>query len=108
MPGAPESTAAAETARAMVLPLADPEATLPAVGGKGASLARLARAGFSVPDGFHLTTSACQRFVELNALAPRIQAALGDASGLAVEPAVADGSSLETASQRIAELFQRG
>ena len=92
----------------MVLPLADDAATLPAVGGKGASLARLARAGFSVPDGFHLTTSAYQRFVERNGLAPRIQAALDEGSTDGVDSPAADGSSPETASRRIAELFRRG
>ncbi|MER5262568.1 PEP/pyruvate-binding domain-containing protein [Actinosynnema sp. NPDC002837] len=46
---------------ALVLPLADPAADLEAVGGKGASLARLAAAGLPVPDGFHLTTHAYRR-----------------------------------------------
>ena len=41
-----------------VIPLADPRAILEVVGGKGASLARLAAAGFPVPDGFHVTTEA--------------------------------------------------
>ncbi|MFD0202847.1 MULTISPECIES: PEP/pyruvate-binding domain-containing protein [Saccharothrix] len=47
---------------ALVLPLADPAAALEAVGGKGASLAKLAAAGLPVPDGFHLTTHAYRRF----------------------------------------------
>ncbi|MEV8441980.1 PEP/pyruvate-binding domain-containing protein [Actinosynnema sp. NPDC051121] len=47
---------------ALVLPLADPAADLETVGGKGASLARLAAAGLPVPDGFHLTTHAYRRF----------------------------------------------
>ncbi|MFT7839224.1 PEP/pyruvate-binding domain-containing protein [Saccharothrix sp. BKS2] len=46
----------------LVLPLADPAADLGTVGGKGASLARLAAAGLPVPDGFHLTTHAYRRF----------------------------------------------
>ena len=41
-----------------MLPLADSEATLDRVGGKGASLARLMQAGLPVPDGFHVTTPA--------------------------------------------------
>jgi pyruvate,water dikinase len=49
---------------ALVLPLADPAADLEAVGGKGASLARLAAAGLPVPDGFHLTTHAYRRATE--------------------------------------------
>ncbi|PSL57532.1 pyruvate,water dikinase [Saccharothrix carnea] len=47
---------------ALVLPLADPAADLETVGGKGASLAKLAAAGLPVPDGFHLTTHAYRRF----------------------------------------------
>jgi pyruvate,water dikinase len=59
-----------------ILSLADPEATIARVGGKGASLARLATAGLPVPDGFHITTAAYNRFVDENNLSPRIQAAL--------------------------------
>ncbi|MEU4543053.1 PEP/pyruvate-binding domain-containing protein [Nonomuraea dietziae] len=46
-----------------VLPLDDTAAALETVGGKGASLARLARAGLPVPDGFHVTTDAYREFV---------------------------------------------
>jgi pyruvate,water dikinase len=81
-----------------VLPLADERATLATVGGKGASLARLARAGLPVPDGIHLTTAAYRRFVAENGLQPRILAALQPANAAA--PA-----SLERASQAIAALF---
>ncbi|NGY60049.1 pyruvate, phosphate dikinase [Lentzea sp. NEAU-D13] len=42
----------------LILPLDDSAASLAAVGGKGASLARLTRAGLPVPAGFHLTTRA--------------------------------------------------
>ncbi|GGN09807.1 pyruvate, phosphate dikinase [Lentzea pudingi] len=42
----------------LILPLDDSRAVLAAVGGKGASLARLVRGGLPVPDGFHLTTRA--------------------------------------------------
>ncbi len=55
-----------------ILPFSDPTATLQNVGGKGANLARLARAGYPVPDGFLLTTQAYQHFVAANNLAPRI------------------------------------
>ena len=51
-----------------LLPLADQHATVERVGGKGASLARLARAGFSVPMGFHITTAAYEHFVGANDL----------------------------------------
>jgi len=68
-----------------VLGLDDPAADLPAVGGKGASLARLAAAGLPVPPGFHVTTEAYRRFVEAHRLAPLIHAALrgGDADAAA-------------------------
>jgi pyruvate,water dikinase len=59
-----------------VLVLADPKATLANVGGKGASLARLANAGLPVPDGFHITTEAYKQFVAQNDLQPHILAAL--------------------------------
>ncbi|NUP10394.1 MAG: pyruvate, phosphate dikinase [Polyangiaceae bacterium] len=47
-----------------ILDLADPSATLDRVGGKGASLAKLASAGLPVPSGFHVTTDAYRRFAE--------------------------------------------
>ncbi|MFG2072255.1 PEP/pyruvate-binding domain-containing protein [Nonomuraea maritima] len=46
-----------------VLPLDDTTADLATAGGKGASLARLARAGLPVPRGFHITTDAYRAFV---------------------------------------------
>ncbi|GAA3532539.1 hypothetical protein GCM10022419_009500 [Nonomuraea rosea] len=47
----------------VVLPLDDAAADLATVGGKGASLARLTRAGLPVPGGFHITTDAYRAFV---------------------------------------------
>jgi phosphohistidine swiveling domain-containing protein len=82
----------------LVLPLADPRATLETAGGKGASLARLASAGLPVPDGFHITTTAYRRYVDDNELQPGILAALEPVD--AAQPAT-----LETASQAIRELF---
>ena len=58
------------------IPLDDPQATLEAVGGKGASLARLARAGLPVPGGFHITTSAYRLFIAVNDLQKGVMAAL--------------------------------
>ncbi len=81
-----------------VLPLDDPQATLETVGGKGASLARLANAGLLVPDGFHVTTDAYRAFVAANDLQPRILAAL-----VGADPT--DPATLETASARIRQLF---
>ena len=81
-----------------ILNLADPQATLDSVGGKGVSLARLARAGLPVPNGFHITTAVYRRFVEKNKLWPRIQTAL-------TETDIRQPAALETASRCIERLF---
>ena len=80
------------------LPLSDPQADLATVGGKGASLAKLAQAGLPVPDGFHVTTAAYREFVAANGLQARILAALK-----AVDPA--QPATLDAASQAIGQLF---
>src|SRR6266487_2742012 len=84
-----------------ILPLDDVSATLEQVGGKGASLARMARAGLPVPAGFHVTTAAYRRFVAANELQEAILAALSAA--IADDP-----STLENASQQIGKLFADG
>ncbi|HSN78298.1 MAG TPA: PEP/pyruvate-binding domain-containing protein, partial [Anaerolineae bacterium] len=84
-----------------VLSLADSQATLDTVGGKGASLARLSAAGLPVPTGFHVTTAAYRRFVDENALQPRILAALAGID--AAMPAA-----LEAVSETIRDLFAHG
>jgi phosphohistidine swiveling domain-containing protein len=61
---------------AWTMPLASDDATLAQVGGKGASLAGLAAAGFPVPPGFLITTDAYRRFVADNTLQPVIADAL--------------------------------
>jgi phosphohistidine swiveling domain-containing protein len=81
-----------------ILPLADAGATLEKTGGKGASLARLYQAGFSVPDGFHVTTDAYQRFIAENQLLTEILAVLESVD--AAQPAT-----LESASSAIRSLF---
>jgi pyruvate,water dikinase len=68
--------APAHFASRSILPLDSADATLSRVGGKGANLARLARAGFPVPPGFLVTTEAYRAFVAANDLAPRIIAAV--------------------------------
>ncbi len=83
------------------LSLESAEATLELVGGKGASLARMAAAGLPVPPGFHLTTAAYRRFVEANGL----QTAIVEAASRAV---AADPASLELASDAIWSLFEGG
>ncbi len=84
--------------KTFVLPLSDSQADLATVGGKGMSLAKLARAGFPVPDGFHVTTEAYRTFVAANNLQTKILAALADVD--ASLPAT-----LETASASIGSFF---
>ncbi|MEO3801077.1 PEP/pyruvate-binding domain-containing protein [Nonomuraea sp. B1E8] len=54
------------------LALADPRAELDVVGGKGESLAHLARASLPVPAGFHVTTGAYRAFVDRHGLRDEI------------------------------------
>ncbi len=76
----------------LVMALDDPGAMPGVVGGKGASLARLARAGFRVPPGFHVTTSAYLDFVGRDGLRSRVLA-------------VASGADAAAAAVSIGELF---
>jgi phosphohistidine swiveling domain-containing protein len=85
----------------LVLPLDAPEATPELVGGKGASLARMAAAGLPVPSGFHVTTTAYRRFVTANGLQEVITTAASAAN--ADNPAA-----LEEASARIMGCFVDG
>jgi pyruvate,water dikinase len=82
----------------LVLALDDPAATVATAGGKGASLARLARAGLPVPPGFHLTTRAYLGYLAQDGLREPVGAAVS-----AVDPA--DPATFEVASRRITELF---
>ncbi|MHB8693648.1 MAG: PEP/pyruvate-binding domain-containing protein [Solirubrobacteraceae bacterium] len=60
-----------------VVDLASPEALSQlTVGGKGVNLARMAQAGFHVPPGFVVTTSAYAAFIEQSGLGERIAAIL--------------------------------
>ncbi len=85
----------------IILALDSPAATLELVGGKGASLARLAREGLPVPPGFHITTVAYRRFVSENHLAEAILLAAAHSSGDA--PA-----QLDAASTQIRSLIEQG
>jgi pyruvate,water dikinase len=82
----------------LILPLDDSQATLEIVGGKGASLTKLTNAGLPVPDGFYITTTAYQQFVEENDLQTQIMAVLESAD-------ISKPQSLEVASQKIHSLF---
>lgn len=87
-----------ELGSAYVLDLADPAATLERVGGKGASLARLAGAGLPVPPGFHITTDAYHHFVASHHLQEPILAAVA-------KTAPDQPATLEAAARTIAALF---
>jgi phosphohistidine swiveling domain-containing protein len=82
----------------LILALDDTSATLEQVGGKGASLIRLAAAGLPVPTGFHITTAAYCRFVSEHKLQEPILAAVS-----AITPD--HPAQLEEASQQIISLF---
>lgn len=76
-----------------IYPLAS-DAPLSSVGGKGYSLARLARQDYRVPDGFHIATSAYRAFIQSNDLTSRL-------TSLAKPIVVEDRLSFETASDQI-------
>ena len=82
----------------LVMALDDPGAVPGVAGGKGASLARLARAGFRVPPGFHVTTSAYLDFIGRGGLREPVLAAIS-----AVD--VSDAATFDAAAGRIGELF---
>lgn len=67
----------------VVIPLDDAGADLATAGGKGASLAALARAGLPVPGGFHITTEAYRAFVADFREETLAAAAAGDAGRIA-------------------------
>jgi len=84
-----------------LMPLDSPNATLANAGGKGLNLARLARAGFRVPNGFVATTAAYAAFVTANGLGAEIEAVLETVD-------FDDPAALESASARIRTAFERG
>lgn len=86
---------------AFVLPLTSPSATLEQVGGKGANLAVMARAGFPVPPAFLSTTAAYNAFVETNGLATTIIDLVGSIPQ-------DDPVALDTVSAKIRTLFEAG
>ncbi|MGC9521236.1 MAG: PEP/pyruvate-binding domain-containing protein [Anaerolineae bacterium] len=86
-----------------VLSLTDAKAVdLSSSGGKGASLARLARAGLPVPGGYVVTTAAYRTFVEANDLQGQVEAHIAELRE-ARRP-----STLEAASAAIHALFDAG
>ncbi len=82
----------------LIIPLDSDLASLSLVGGKGANLARLARAGLAVPGGFLVTTAAYTAYVAANNMAEWIAQTASAANS-------ADLASLEAASQAIRARF---
>ena len=68
------------------------------VGGKGANLGELTRAGLPVPPGFVVTTGAYDAFVEAGGLTDEIL-------GLASQPQADDPAAFEAAAEKIQALF---
>ncbi|MDD1770521.1 MAG: phosphoenolpyruvate synthase [Methanomassiliicoccales archaeon] len=71
---------------------------IPIAGGKAANLGELMSAGFNVPGGFVLTTSAYDNFLEANGLAPKIESTLKKVD-------VSSEASLQEASVKIRKSF---
>jgi rifampicin phosphotransferase len=77
----------------LILKLDSADATLEMIGGKGASLARMAEAHLPVPPGFHITTHAYRRFIDENHLTDAILSAARQAR--AEDPATLDHASAQ-------------
>ena len=84
-----------------ILPLASDTTSLSLVGGKGANLARLARAGLPVPDGFLIATPAYQAFLAANDLTEQLQKIVSSGSPEAPDQ-------FEEAAAQIRALFRQG
>lgn len=84
-----------------IIPFTSSKATLETAGGKGVNLARLTQAGFTVPRGFIISTTAYRVYIAQNALENAIDTALQGMDG--ESPAA-----LEAASQAIRSAFSRG
>ncbi len=69
------------------------------VGGKGANLGEMTQAGFPVPGGFVVTSSAYQHMIEVNDLEPKIRAVLKDLN-------VEDATALNRASAQVQKLIE--
>jgi len=94
------------------LPLGSEKTTIELVGGKGHSLSQLMNLDVPVPPGFHLTTAAYRRFINMNNLQAKITQIIGrinrEEAG-DIEPAATDIKKLfagGTLSADIAEALQ--
>ena len=85
----------------IILPFDSADATLELAGGKGMNLARLRRAGFTVPPGFIISTDAYREFVSRNRWLPAI---LSGVAGLSAD----DPGALDKISAQIRAAFSAG
>lgn len=74
---------------------------IPAVGGKGANLGEMTQAGFPVPNGFAVTVSAYDLFLEANNITDKITDVVKDLD-------VNNSDKLEEASKNIAKIITSG
>lgn len=81
-----------------ILPMDSPITDLQLVGGKGANLSILTRAGYPVPSGFHITTAAYKAFTEEHRLNSLINAMF--------EELTRDPNAIELVSKTIRSAFQ--
>ena len=72
--------------------------SIPLVGGKGANLGEMLKAGFPVPNGFAVTVPAYELFLQENDIATKIYEILESVD-------VEDPSQLESAARRIQKLL---
>jgi len=70
------------------------------VGGKGANLGEMTKAGFPVPGGFVVTSSAYRHMIEINQLEDRIKVILKDLD-------VENSSALNRASRQVQDLIEK-
>lgn len=84
---------------AFIFPLDSPHACLENVGGKGANLARMARAGYPVPQGFLIGVDAYHNYVQFTQIESSIQKVLSEAR-------LDDPAELERAAGQIRGLFR--
>jgi pyruvate,water dikinase len=71
---------------------------IPLVGGKGANLGEMTKAGFPVPNGFIVTSTAYYHFIEVNKLKDKIRSCLHNLD-------VANSKNLEQASVKVKNLI---
>jgi pyruvate,water dikinase len=73
---------------------------IPSVGGKGANLGEMTRAGFPVPPGFAITVHSYQKFIDFNGISTKINELLKQVD-------IDDPEQLDMASKKIQQIVNR-